>query len=139
VDAQQLDLGHVSQKGVKSIERLAAYGLKADEIAESLGEEEADVKRIMRKRRWNLEMPQKISVLALESDLSVTGSVDLLLHVKKKPVARGSVPLRSILAAPNAKHSAVVSCMTTKTAVVARIELDMQFRMYALKPQVAST
>lgn len=133
VDAQKVDPGAVSEKSRKSLEKLAALGMDANAIAESLGEDIADVQRLLRKRGWNLELPQKLCVLATEADLCGATHVEVSVHVKKKCLATAAVPITRVLQAPGLRHTEVVTCKSTKHRH--RIDLDAEFRMFVLKHQ----
>lgn len=134
-EAQKADPGTVGEKTQKSIEHLANLGLSAETIAQALGEDITEVQRIMRKRGWNLELLQKISVLLRPSDLSNATNIDVEILVKNKPVATGTVSIQRILQSPTAKHSEVVQCHAKDRQVV---ELDLECRFYAFERNVSA-
>mmetsp|Transcript_129496 Transcript_129496/g.402779 ORF Transcript_129496/g.402779 Transcript_129496/m.402779 type:complete len:242 (-) Transcript_129496:13-738(-) len=132
-DSQKVDPGGVSEKQKRILERLAAQGLDAATIAAALDEDVADVQRIMRKCGWNLEIPQKLSLLVSDTDLSGATHIDVDCIHKKKLLASASVPIASVLRASGMRHTEVISCKSSRHRQ--RIDLDCEFRMFALKPE----
>merc|ERR1739848_826464 len=107
-----------------SIERLAEQGLKADEIARALEEDEVEVSRIIRRRGWNMTLPQKLYVFLHERDLEGVKSIDISLHLKKKTIAQTYMPIANVLNHFNLKHGVILKCPVTKGS--GSVELDAE-------------
>jgi len=129
-EPQAPDPGTISEKTAKAIERLADQGLKADEIAHALDEDEVEVHRIIRRRGWNVAFPQKTCIFLHEADLMHAQHIAISLHLKKKTIATGSVPLSRVLNHFNLKHSEVVKLKAPKGHMT--VDLDAEFRIYTM-------
>jgi hypothetical protein len=122
----------VSEKGSRAIARLADQGLKADEIAHALDEDEMEVHRIIRRRGWNMNVPQKLCIFLHRNDLEGAKYIDISLHLKKKRIAKGSMPIRHVLSHFHMKHSEIVKCLSESKGMC--VDLDAEFRIYSLGP-----
>jgi len=140
--AAAIDPGSLNEKGKKNVENLANLGLKADQIAEALGEEADDVRRVMRRHGWNMEMSQKIPVLVKPGDLNQQSVIEVVLQDTKdksfRTVAKGTMDLKKIVTSFNSRHSDILKCKYTggdvdSPEVICELEVDV--RMYALAPQ----
>lgn len=127
------------------IERLADQGLRASDIAAAVDEPLADVEKIIRRRGWNFSLPQKLCIFLHQSDLEGATCIDISLHLKKKVLARGSMPLGHVLKHFNMCHTEVVKCHSVKGTC--HVDVDAEFRLYSLvnmprsteRPQMRST
>jgi len=132
IEASKPDPGALGEKTQRSIERLAGMNLKAEAIAEALGEDLGDVERIMRRHGWNLECPQKLSALVHPEDLTSASNVHITALTKGRKLAHGGVRLETILHHANARHSSVVSLCDQGSPIM---ELDVEIRLFALAKQ----
>ncbi|CAE8651182.1 unnamed protein product [Polarella glacialis] len=114
-----------------TIQSLAAMRLSTEAIAEALGETPEDVQRILREHGWNLRCPRKICALVYPRDLASGSSVDIVVFVKGKQRAKGTIPLTKIIAAENAMTSEVITCWNTHGAAVMKV--DLKVGLYALE------
>jgi hypothetical protein len=122
--------GTISEKHCKVINRLADQGLKAPDIAQALDEDEIEVQRIIRRRGWNMSLPQKMCVFLHQEDLEGATCIDVSLHFKKKTIARGTVPIRHVLNHFSMRHSEILKCRSPKGNFT--VDLDAEFRLYSL-------
>merc|ERR1712176_632235 len=118
------------------IESLAAKGMSAEDIADAMGEELADVQRIMRRRGWNLALPQKIPLLLHPCHLKEAKDIEISLLVKSKTVASGSLEFKKVLQAFRGRYSEVTNLESDHGN--GKVELDIEFRCFDLGPQVES-
>lgn len=102
----------IGEKAAKTIQRLADGGMKADAIAQALEEDEMEVHRIIRRRGWNMNVPQKLCIFLHQNDLEGAKYIDISLHLKKKRIAKGSMPIRHVLSHFHMKHSEIVKCLS---------------------------
>jgi len=132
-DTGDVDAGAVSEKGIKSIQRLRKHGMEAHQIAESLGEDLADVQRILRQSSWNLEVVQKIPLLLHPSDLRHSPAVEVTVLSKSREVARGMLPFERLMQTVTGRLSEIVKCLTKDDSNTVQVEVE--FRLFALEPR----
>lgn len=135
VNAKELNPGTLSEKAVKAVEKFAALGLTSDQIATALGEEANDVDRMVRKREWNIEVPQKINVLCHRSDLAGANQVLLNLQLKGRTVAQGKVPMSKLVShSYGNKYTDMVELQCSHGG--GTVSLDMEIRFLALSSEI---
>jgi len=132
-EADAAPVGTISEKQKLVIERLADKGLKAEEIAAAIEEDPLEVARVMRRRGWNMSLPQKLYVFLHEDDLDGAVDIDISLHLKKQKLAQGSMAISHLLNHFNMRHTEVLKIRAVKDKGL-HVDLDAEFRIYSLVP-----
>jgi hypothetical protein len=133
-DSAEVDAGTLSKKQQETIVRLAKKDWTADAIAELLGEDLMEVTRVWRRHGWNLECPQKVSLLVHPSDLANATDVQCQIVKGKIVLARGKIALKSVIAALSQKghHSVICKLDAASGPAESSATLDIEIRVYAL-------
>jgi len=124
--------GHLPEKTQKRIERLVLKGFTADQIAEALGEEAADVVRFMRGASCNLSVQQKLCLHLQTSDFMEAQLVNVSIMKAKSVLAEGTFPLSIMLESSVGKHDGEVVCTSKRGD---EVKLDVELRLFALIPR----
>ena len=127
-------LSESTLKAIKAIEAVSSMSLRslsADALADALGEDKHQVARVLRRRGWNLHLPDKLCLLLGEDDLDCR-DVQLKLKLKGKTLASASVSLKNILQATDIGSGGLKHLAHLKGSTVAHAEMELGIRLFAL-------
>merc|ERR1719183_3493958 len=98
-----------------------------------MDEDPLEVARVMRRRGWNMALPQKLCIFLHEDDLDGALAIDISLHLKKRKLAEGSMAISHVLNHFNMRHTEVLKIRAVKEKGL-HVDLDAEFRIYSLVP-----